>query len=397
MKGIIEMKLNKSKKDPEVYYYHNTKKEKLWCFRHRYYDSLGKRREKSKQGFKTENEAYRALLSIRTTILNGDTKQVENSNLTVSEWLDIWYETHQNDWEISTLAHRKRTINLHMKPLLGKYKLATLDKATYIRVFINALLEKLSPSTVQLYHQLFKIAINSAVDSEILPRNRFTKVTIPKKREQTKNFLTAEELSSFLLAAKESESITIYTLLMLLAFTGFRKGEAHGLKWKDVNFKFKTITVERTRDIDGIRTPKTKKSYRTILVDDDLINQLKNYRKWCKEVKLSCGIQYNEDDLVFINKSNATPIFTNSINGRIKKICDALEINEISPHGLRHTHATISIGNKTPVNVIADRLGNTPQMIYNVYGHSFEELEQESVAAFSESLRATGGGFGGGF
>ncbi len=58
--------MHKSNKDPELFFYFNTKGEKLWCFRHRYYDSLGKRREKSKRGFKKENEAYRALLEVKT-------------------------------------------------------------------------------------------------------------------------------------------------------------------------------------------------------------------------------------------------------------------------------------------------------------------------------------------
>ena len=67
-------------------------------------------------------------------------------------------------------------------------------------------------------------------------------------------------------------------------------------------------------------------------------------------------------------------------------------------NGLRHTHATILIGRRIPVKVIAKRLGNTPQMILNIYGHSFKDLEEEAVEAFGEALKAAaGGGFGGGF
>src|SRR5690625_3864265 len=41
-----------------------------------------------------------------------------------------------------------------------------------------------------------------------------------------------------------------------------------------------------------------------------------------------------------------------------------------------------------PPKTIADRLGNTVEMIYNVYSHSFKELEDKAVVAvaFSESL-----------
>lgn len=261
------MKMHKSKKDNDLFYYFNAKNEKMWSYRYRYYDALGKRKEKSKQGFRIEREAYKALLEVKASIVNGEVKKVENSNLTVSEWLDIWYETHKNDWKITSQLQRENAIKHQMKPLLGKYKLAELDKSTYKRVFINELLKTYEPSTVQLFHRLFKVAINAAVDDEIIPRNRFNKITISNERNED-NFLTSKELKMFLSHAKELENITNYSLILLLSFTGLRKGEALGLTWKNIDFKTKTLTVERTRDNKGVRTPKTKNSYRTILIDD---------------------------------------------------------------------------------------------------------------------------------
>ncbi|MFK5708190.1 site-specific integrase [Lysinibacillus boronitolerans] len=55
-------------------------------------------------------------------------------------------------------------------------------------------------------------------------------------------------------------------------------------------------------------------------------------------------------------------------------------------HGLRHTHATILMNNIIPVKAIAERLGNTPEMIHTVYGHVLQELEAQTVSVFSESL-----------
>lgn len=391
------MKLYKSKKDNELYYYFNSKGVKLWCFRHKYYDSLGKRREKAKQGYKTEKEAYRVLLEVKANILNGSVKQVTNSNITISEWLDIWYETHQKDWKVTTQIQREKAIRLQMKPLLGKYKLADLDKTTYKRVFINELLKTHKPSTVQLIHRLFKVAINAAVDDEIIPRNRFNKISIPNEENTIENFLTAEELTFFLKAAKEYENITNYSLILLLAFTGLRKGEALGLQWKNIDFQNKTLTVERTRDNKGVRSPKTKNSYRTILIDDVLLNQLKTYITWCKKTKLSFGEKLNDDDFIFISHQSGNPITDNTIKYSFDRLFKKSAMKEITPHGLRHTHATILIGQRIPVKVIADRLGNTPQMIFDIYGHSFKKLEEESVTAFSESLSQAGGTFGGAF
>ncbi|KEZ51355.1 tyrosine-type recombinase/integrase [Metabacillus indicus] len=379
------MKLHKTKKDSELFFYHNVKGIKLWCYRHRYYDHLGKRKEKSKQGFTSENEAYRALLEVKTGILNGDVKRVESNNLTIGEWLDTWYETHKNSWKVSSQLQRKNAIKYQMKPLLGKYKLAELDKTTYKRVYINTLLKKYKPSTVQLFHKLFKVAVNAAVDDEIIPRNRFNKITI-EMEEAADNFLTSNELRKLLAASKELDNITNYTLIFLLAYTGLRKGEAQGLKWEDVNLEARTISVKRTRDNKGERTPKTKRSYRTILIDEALIKQLTSYRKWCKEIKLSYGLIFSEEDFIFISYQNGTPVTDNTIKYSMDRILNKINLKRITPHGLRHTHATILISKRIPVKVIADRLGNTPQMILDIYGHSFKDLEEESVQAFEQAL-----------
>ena len=77
---------------------------------------------------------------------------------------------------------------------------------------------------------------------------------------------------------KKYKNITNYTFVLLLAYSGLRKGEALGVKWKNVNLKEKTITVDCIRDRLGDRPPKTKNSYRTIPIDDVLVNQLKVYQ-----------------------------------------------------------------------------------------------------------------------
>jgi integrase len=379
------MAMHKSKKDNDLYYYFNSKGEKRWSYRHRYYDALGNRKEKSRQGISNEKDAYRELLEVKANILNGHKKQVEHSTLTISEWLDIWFDTHKSDWEITTRIQRDDCIKNQLKPLLGKYKLTELDKTTYKRVFINHLLKKYEPSSVQIFHKIFKTAINAAVEDEIIPRNRFNKITIELNKKDD-NFLTAEELKKFLTDAKRLGTITTYTLILLLAYTGLRKGEGLGLKWKNIDFGNKTLTVERTRDNLGARTPKTKNSYRTILIDEKLIAQLKVYKTWCKATMLTFGNHIQEDDFVFISYQTGKPISENLILYTINTIIKKTGCKQITAHGLRHTHATILIGQRIPVKVIANRLGNTPQMILDIYGHSFKDLEEESVQAFENAL-----------
>jgi integrase len=96
--------------------------------------------------------------------------------------------------------------------------------------------------------------------------------------------------------------------------------------------------------------------------------------------------------------SRITPMGENTLKYCFDRITKKEELKPFTPHGLRHTHATILIGQRIPVKGIADRLGNTPQMILPIYGHSFKVLEEESVQAFEQALNfQIGGGIGGGF
>ncbi|AJK87917.1 MULTISPECIES: tyrosine-type recombinase/integrase [Lysinibacillus] len=387
------MKLYKSLKEPEIYHYFNANKEKLWMFRHKYYDASGKRREKKKSGFTTEKTALKALMEVKTATLRGETKQIENDRLTVGEWLDTWYEINHRKWKISTSTQREMIIRMDIKPLLGHYKLQQLDKLTYEREYIAKLEGRYSSNTVRLRHSIFKIAINAAVENELIARNRFTKVKITepdKYNTENINFLSPEQLVTFLEDAKKHENITNYSLLLTVAYTGIRRGEALGLQWQNINFTNNTITIERTRDDKGVRSPKTNNSYRTILVDNIVMKQLEVYQKWCKGLLFSCGKKLTESTFVFLSANSFEPLSAERTKKIVDRITKRTLIPKITLHGLRHTHCTILLLQGMNVKVISERLGNTPDMIYKVYGHVLKEMETESVALFSNSLQQAG-------
>lgn len=381
----------KHAKEPEIYYYYNSSGEKLWMFRHKYYDSSGKRREKKKSGFKTDKAAIKALMEVKALTLQGNTKQLDYDNMTVSKWLDIWYESNYIKWAPTTQEIRKNAIENRLKPMIGNYKLHKLDRATYQREFINKLVEKFKPNSIKTWHSIFRIAINAAVDEEILPRNRFIKVSIPDEEEVINdNYLTEKELNILLDYAKEHATITNYTALLVLSYTGMRKGELMGLHWKNIDFDNNTITIEHTRDRNGTRKPKTNNSYRTILLDPFVMEQLKKYKAWCKQVQFKHGIKLKDDQLVFISEDGAIPISEVRLNKALKKITKKTGINTITIHGLRHTHATILLNRNANVKAIAERLGNSVDMINRIYGHLTKDSSAALINIFSESLNVSG-------
>lgn len=383
----------KSKKDPELFSYESNKGEKLWGFRYRYYNSLGQRKEVARQGFSNEKSAMQSLLEMKSSVINGHVKKVDHANITVGEWLDIWYETNKTHWKVSTLAQRKGMIRLQMKPLLGHYKLQKLEKSVYIREFINKLLENYAASSVITFHRIFKVAINAAVEEDILSRNRFTKIKIVDKdmfEEVGKNYYNSDELNIFLAASKQYMTTTLYNVTSVIAYSGMRRGEALGLQWKDIDFERHTITIRRTRDNKGARSPKTKNSYRSIVIEADVIEELKTYRTWTKRKSLEFGIKWDETNFVFISHRTAEGISDSAMHYALKRVQKKCGLHNVTVHGLRHTHATLlMLDPNINVKTIAERLGNTVDMINRIYGHVLEQMEYESAKSFSAIMNSS--------
>jgi len=108
---------------------------------------------------------------------------------------------------------------------------------------------------------------------------------------------------------------------------------------------------------------------------------------------LSFGYKITDDSYVFISHQTGKPSTDNTILYALRRLLNKNGLPPVTIHGLSHTHCTILLNEGSNVKVIAERLGNTPQMIFEIYGHVLEELETESVSLFSQSLEANGAKF----
>ena len=141
-----------------------------------------------------------------------------------------------------------------MLPILQKKlnKVTTLD----IRKFLNTLLESgrvlrkeshnkpkgLSPKTVANIRTMLYSAFDKAVAEHLILTNPCVGCKLPKQEHSEMKTPPAEQLSVFLREARESGKYEFnYTELA----AGLRRGELLGLKWEDIDFGNKVITVRR--------------------------------------------------------------------------------------------------------------------------------------------------------
>ena len=110
-----------------------------------------------------------------------------------------------------------------------------------------------------------------------------------------------EEEASRLLDLLDYEDIQYRTMIKLLLFTGFRRGELLGLEWPDIDFKSHVIHVRRSSlylPEKGIFVDETKNatSSRTVKVQDDAFQMLREFRQWQTAQRLQVGDKWESTD-----------------------------------------------------------------------------------------------------
>lgn len=98
-----------------------------------------------------------------------------------------------------------------------------------------------------------------------------------------------------------------------------------------------------------------------------------------------------EQDYIFTYYTQAgqiEPLHLNYLNNILSRIIRKQDLRKISPHGFRHTHATLMIEiGIDPVNT-ARRLGHaSSQRTLDTYSHSTAAGEDKSISQFADYLR----------
>ena len=149
-----------------------------------------------------------------------------------------------------------------------------------------------------------------------------------------------------------------------------------GLCWKNVNLEKKTIKIidNLTRAEGGgfeLTDPKTNNSIRIVDLDDNLVELLKEHYEKEKQI-----YKFNNSMFVFGNvKYTALTTFSNHLEKYINKI----DVKRITPHGFRHSHVSLLINLGCDSREVAERIGDTIQMVEKTYYHMFPEKRSNAV------------------
>lgn len=347
----------------------------------------GKRKQRKRRGFRTKREAQSALIEAQNALMTG--KYVKPSSKLLKDYLKEWMNIKQHSIARETAKTNLSYINNHIIPEIGSIQMSKLT-ALDVQKLISRLLEKgLATSTVKRIFNILNTALNKAEKMQIVQRNVATLVDKPKVKRKELKIWSINEVYRFLEAAKSSR---YYTAFHLAIMTGMRQGEILGLRWQDVDFDNCKIYIRQTLSHDGKEFntgAKTSSGIRSITIDHVTMEKLKRqYRIITVEKKHARSI-YNDKDLV-ICTSTGNQVSPSSIVKIFRKLLLNSNLNRITFHDLRHTHASLLLMQNVHPKIVSERLGHSSiQMTLDTYSHLMPNMQEEAANGLANMLFTT--------
>jgi integrase len=318
--------------------------------------------------FATKKEAHAALADLLSRIAKNE--HVEPSRQTVSEYLDKWLAGVQGELKASTFDSYSRTIEKHIRPRLGDLKLQRITRTDVKSLKAAMEASKLSGRSIEYALAVLKKALSDAVDDGLMGRNPAQGVKPPKNEKPELEVWSPVQLRAFLDAVRDHPWFPLWTVL---GTCGLRRGEALGLRWRDVEWEPPRMWVRRSLVTVGSRTEFTTPKndhVRSVDLDPFTTSVLREHRALT--------------ELVFC-QPNGNPLDPSKVSKEFRRLAILAGLPPIRLHDLRHSHTTHLLQNGVPVNTVAARLGHAdPGFTLRVYGHLLDDSGSQAAKRIGE-------------
>ena len=332
------------------------------------YDSVtGKQIQKYRSGFATKKEArteYSRLVLAAEEGLAMEKKQPSFKQFIEEIYLP-WYKTQVKE---STYKNRLNTIEKHFKYFYRK-KVAEIEPI-HVQTWQLKLAKEYSPNYVRIIQGMLALAFDRAIILGLASKNPPRMVGNIKSKKVKIDFWTLEEFQKVISLLYKGDYYEHYLFICfwLLFTTGLRIGEAAALQWDDIDFESGIISVTKTLYYKSMTEykfmePKTSASVRTVVIDDDTIRELKEWKEVQKKVLKDCN---------FVLSYNGIPTSKHTLPRALEKLAGLAGVHRIKIHALRHSHVALLISMGVNPLIIKDRLGHEKiQTTLGTYGHLY--------------------------
>lgn len=337
--------------------------------------------------------------------------------VTVNQIYDS-YIKQKYDLKPSTRANYIYTYDHYVRESFGKRRAATIRFTDVKEYYYNLLTQEgFSPATVDNIHTQLHPAFQMAVREGVLRVNPASGALTEIKKSHVwvktkRKSLTVAEQKAFMNYLFENHQYQGWKpVITVLIGTGMRIGECLGLRWQDLDFENRTISVNhnlvhRRYDEEGgcfhISTPKTEAGTRTIPMIQEVYDafleeyQIQQITGFCtQEIEGYSGFVFaSSDGTVTIPSEVNRMIHTVTAEYNKEETANAkkerrepLLLPDFSAHHLRHTFCTRLCENETNLKVIQSIMGHKDiQTTMDIYADCTDEKKKEVLSNMEDKI-----------
>lgn len=356
-------------------------------------------------------DARRIAKQLTADYENLDTQAALNDFTAVA---DMWLEMAQaaNLCGKDQLNQYRRHFG-YMAPYLGGKPIAEIKKQDVERAFAAAKKERgLSNTTMHAVYQQTKRLFEYACDCDMVLRNPCRSIEPPRiDKVVTRRALSAEDAARLRACLDRDEAeaygsfkskeqrqaywghkftrsalrgiseLSGYMAVRMMLATGCRRGESLALTWQCVDFDNSQITIRRTLNQRGeLKEPKTGAGVRTLYVDADTMEHLRTWKAFQAKALHLVMAEDSDGRRHAVEQTEETPVCCSDVGGWFDPTNvgrwwsgyrKAIGFDSLKMHELRHTSATLLLGNGVDVKTVQHRLGHaSAALTLNQYAHA---------------------------
>lgn len=317
----------------------------------------------AKRGFLTKRDAEAYLASVEVAITKRQYIDPGEARTTIAELGTIWLEDQKAVLKPSSMHPLESCWRVHVLPRWGSIQVADV-RYSDARAWVTSLTSTHSATTVIRAYGILAAILDVAVRDRRLSENPVRGIKLPRKQPKRRVYLSHRQVELLASEARFPE------LILFLAYTGLRWGEATGLRTRDVDPQRRRVHVQENAVMVGgaihTGTPKTHAS-RSVPYPDflDLAIRANLRGKTLEQLVFGKG----DDHLRLPNSRDGW--FAAAV--RRAQAIDP-DMPRISPHDLRHTAASLAISAGANVKAIQRMLGHaSAAMTLDTYADLFDD------------------------
>lgn len=361
-----------------------------------YVDGAGKRRAKLFER-KSDGEAW--LVKVSHDLSRGLHTPAATSP-TVAQAAALWLKRGRDkNLEEMTIKYYEEHVNLHINPFIGAKKLSELT-APVVSAFADRLREEgrsaeMIRRAVRSLGGIFKEARRRGLASHY-PTDDLD-LDLPERDDPRVVAPTKAELQAIIAGAAGRWR----PLILIAIFCGLRASEFRGLRWDDVDFEAREISIKQRADArNQIGKLKSKAAYRTIPMPSMVVNTLREWRLLCPRGeaglvlptgagKVESHSNISQRGLAPILRKAGLVVWEDGLDDEGKPVKVAKP--KYGLHSLRHACASLWIESGMNAKRIQTLMGHSSITItFDRYGHWFADGAADQKAAEDIQVRLLG-------